>query len=72
MEVQYVIKCSYCKKLKSLENYGSKYKNYADGSRVEVKNTTCNECLNRVKESYGRFRERYGMTYYQYRKNKTF
>ena len=70
MEVQYVIKCSYCKKLKSLENYGSKYKNNADGSRVEVKNTTCNECLITIKLNYSKFKERNGITYYRYRKNK--
>ena len=71
MNVEYVIKCCYCRKLKSLENYGSKYKNYADGSRVEVKRKTCNECLTGVKLCYGRFKERYGMTYYRYRLNKT-
>lgn len=70
MNVEYVIKCSYCKKLQTLENYGTKYKNYADGSRVEVKNKTCKECLSYVLESFGRFKERNGMTYYRYRLNR--
>jgi len=71
MNVEYVIKCSYCKKLKTLENYGTKFKNYPDGNRVEVKNKTCKECLSYVAEQFGSFKDRYGMTYYRYRLNKT-
>ena len=70
MNVEYVIKCSYCKKLKTLEKYGSKYRNYPDGNRVEVKNKTCKECLSYVLDNFKTFKERYGMTYYSYRKNK--
>ena len=69
MEVQYVIRCSFCHKLKELENFGCKYKN-TDAGRVLVKNKTCKDCLMSVKDSYGTFRERYGITYYRYRKNK--
>jgi hypothetical protein len=70
MEVQYVIKCSVCKKLKTLENYGCKYR-ITDAGRVLVKNKICIDCLQSVKDSYGTFRERYGMTYYRYRLNKS-
>lgn len=69
MDIEYVMKCSFCKKLKELENFGCKYRNTAIG-KVLVKNKTCTECLMYVKDSFGSFRDRYGMTYYRYRLNK--
>jgi len=68
MEVQYVIRCSFCHKLRELENFDCKYRNTAIG-RVLVKNKVCKDCLMSIKECYSRFRERNGMTYYRYRLN---
>lgn len=70
MHIEYVIRCSVCKKLKTLENYGCKYRIIND-VRVLVKNKICKDCLMSVKDSYSTFKERYGMTYYSYRLNKS-
>ncbi len=69
MDIEYVMKCTCCKKLKTLENFESKYRNTAVG-RVLVKNKNCIDCLMDIKQCYSRFIERYGMTYYRYRLNK--
>ena len=66
MDIEYVMKCTFCKKLKTLENFGCKYRNTAIG-RVLVKNKNCIDCLTNIKQCYSRFIDRHGMTYYRYR-----
>ena len=65
--MDYVIKCSLCKKYLSLNQFGSKIR-IINNDRVNVKKKTCFECSINASESMKNHYKRHGLSAYYYRK----
>ena len=65
--MEFVIKCSLCKKLLPLNQFNSKIKIVKE-ERIAVKKKTCYECSIIVSESMRNHRQRHGLSAYYYKK----
>ena len=70
VEKQYVMKCSFCKKLLSFEEFGSKHR-HINNKTVIMKKKTCNDCCFNINDYNSKFKERHnGVSLYFYKLGK--